>query len=183
MTGSEVSPRRASDADRDRTVRRLRDAAIDGCLSQDSFVRRVDLALRAKHRHALAELVVDLPGGVGGSLRTGLTALAFHLRGKQPSTLPTLLLPDRGRPVLVVGRRADCDVILSDTTVSRVHAVLMLFGDQWFIHDRQSTNGTRVGGRRVWGTAAIRAGDRVSFGRLAFRLVDAPAPWSGESRP
>lgn len=175
MTGSEVSPRRASDADRDRIVRRLRDAAVDGRLSQDSFVRRVDLALRAKHHHALAEVVADLPGrGVGGSLRAGWTALTVHLRGKQPSTLPTLALPDRSGPVLMVGRRVDCDVVLSDTTVSRVHAVLMLFGDQWFIHDRQSTNGTRVNGRRVWGTAVIEAGDRVSFGRLTFRLVDAP---------
>lgn len=87
----------------------------------------------------------------------------------------TLSLPDRGRPVMIVGRRADSDVVLSDTTVSRVHAVLMLFGGEWVIHDRQSTNGTRVNGRRVWGSTAIQPGDRVSFGRLTFRLVS-PAP-------
>jgi hypothetical protein len=175
MTGSEMSPRRASDSDRDRTVRQLRDAAVDGRLSQDSFVRRVDLALRAKHHHALAELVTDLPScGVGGSFRAGWTALTVNLRGERRSTLPTLSLPDRSRPVLIVGRRSDCDVVLSDTTVSRSHAVLMLFGGQWFIHDQQSSNGTRVNGRRVWGTAVIEAGDRVSFGRLTFRLVHCP---------
>lgn len=175
MTGSEASPRRASDLDRDRTVRQLRDAAVDGRLSQDSFVRRVDLALRAKHHHALAELVADLPSrGVGGSLRAGWAAISVHRRGERRSTLPTLWLPDRSRPVLIVGRRPDCDVVLSDITVSRSHAVLMLFGGQWFIHDRESRNGTRVNGRRVWGTAVIEAGDRVTFGRLTFRLVHPP---------
>jgi hypothetical protein len=171
MRGAGVSPR-ASDAERDRVVRRLRDAAVDGRLSEDSFVRRVDLALRAKHHQALAELVADLPGrGVGAGMRTGWTALTVHLRGRQPSALPALPLPDPTRPVVIVGRRADCDVVLADTTASRVHAVLMLFGGQCFVHDRQSTNGTRVNGRRVWGTAVIRTGDRVSFGRVTFRLV------------
>jgi hypothetical protein len=156
-------------------VRRLRDAAVDGRLSHDSFVRRVDLALRAKDHQALADLVADTPGrGLGAGLRTGLTVLTEHLRGK-PSTPPILLLPDRSRPVLTVGRGADCDVALSDTTVSRVHAVLMLFGGQWIIHDQQSTNGTRVNGRRVWGSTVVEPGDRVSFGRLTFRLASRTA--------
>lgn len=176
MAGSEMPPRRASDADRERVVRRLRDAAVDGRLSHDSFVRRVDLALRAKYRRSLTGLVADLTpsAGFGGGLRNGLRALSEHLGGRLRSH-PTLSLPDRGRPVMIVGRRADSDVVLSDTTVSRVHAVLMLFGGEWVIHDRQSTNGTRVNGRRVWGSTAIQPGDRVSFGRLTFRLVS-PAP-------
>jgi pSer/pThr/pTyr-binding forkhead associated (FHA) protein len=92
----------------------------------------------------------------------------------RPDTRP---LPDRSRPVLIVGRRADCDVVLSDTTVSRVHAVLMLFGGEWLIHDRQSTNGTRVNGRRVWGATAVKPGDRISFGGLTLRLAP---PAAGE---
>lgn len=172
MAGSEVPPQRASDADRDRIVRRLRDAAVDGRLSHDSFVRRVDLALGARDQRSLADLIADLTPAldVGNGLRSGLTVLTEHLRGK-PSTDSTLSLPGRSSPVLIIGRRADCDVVLADTTVSRVHAVLMLFGGQWLIHDRQSTNGTRVNGRRVWGATAIQPGDRVSFGRLTFRLV------------
>lgn len=150
----------------------LREAAVDGRLSHDSFVRRVDRALRAKDHRSLADLVGDLtpPRGVGAGLRTGLSVFTEHLRGKSLAH-STLSLPDRSNPVLVVGRRADCDVVLSDTTVSRVHAVIMLFGGEWLIHDRQSTNGTRVNGRRVWGATAIQPGDRVSFGRLTFRLV------------
>lgn len=172
MAGSEVPPERASDADRDRVVRRLRDAAVDGRLSHDSFVWRVDLALRAKDHGALSGLVADLApkrGAVAAGFRTGVRVLSDHFKGT-PSTVTTLELPDRHRPILIVGRRSDCDVVLSDTTVSRVHAVVMYFGGQWLIHDRQSTNGTRVNGRRVWGATAVQPGDRVSFGRLTFRL-------------
>lgn len=120
----------------------------------------------------MADLIADLTPArrVGIDLRSALTLLTGHFRGEPPKR-STLLLPDRNNPVLVIGRRADCDVVLSDTTVSRVHAVLMLFGGQWLIHDRQSTNGTRVNGRRIWGATAIQPGDRVSFGRMTFRLV------------
>ena len=81
--------------------------------------------------------------------------------------------------MVVVGRREDCDVVLADPTVSRVHAVVMLFGGQLVVLDRESTNGTRVNGRRVWGSTAVRPGDRVSFGRSTFRLVP-PTPASGD---
>ena len=46
-------------------MRRLRDAAVDGRLSHDSFVRRVDLALRAKYRRSLTGLVADLTPSAG----------------------------------------------------------------------------------------------------------------------
>ena len=150
-------------------MRLLRDAAVDGRLSHDSFVRRVDLALRARDGPSLSDLVADLarPRRVRAGLRTALAALGAPLT----AGTPTLSLPGRTESVLVLGRRAGCDVILPDPSVSRVHAVLMLFAGQWFIADQGSTNGTRVNGRRVWGAAAVRPGDRVSLGRTTFRLV------------
>jgi hypothetical protein len=171
MVDSLGLPGRASDADRERAVRTLRDAAVDGRLSYDSFVARLDLALHGKHRRVLTDLVADLPDqGVRAALRNGFTVLTEQLRAKPPQH-STLELPDRRSPLLVVGRRADCDIVLSDTTVSGVHAVLMLYDRQCLVHDRQSTNGTLLNGRRIWGATAIEAGDRVSFGRLTFRLV------------
>ena len=113
------------------------------------------------------------PRGGLDSVRNGLALLTERL-ATQPSTSSTLSLPDRRRPVLTIGRRSDCDLVLDDATVSRVHAVLMLFTNRWFIDDRGSTNGTRVNGRRVWGSTELRPGDRVGLGRLTFRVV-APA--------
>jgi hypothetical protein len=183
MEGPYQPPMRASDADRDRVVRRLREAAADGRLSHDSFVERVDSALRARDHGALLGLVADLsPHAARTTVRSGLGALRDQLRGSAVAAIPDLPLPDRARPVLIVGRRSDSDLVLSDGTVSRVHAVLMLFGGQWLIHDRQSRNGTRVNGRRIWGSTAVHPGDRVSFGRQAFALV-APVATDLSRRP
>lgn len=171
MAGLVVPPKRSSDADRDRVVHRLRDAVVDGRLSHDSFVWRVDLALRARDEAALGRLVADLPAsGVGGALHSIWSAVERHLRTPDPG-YPLLPLPSRDRPLLVVGRARDCDYVLANPTVSRVHAVLMLFGGQWLIHDRRSTNGTRVNGRRIWGDTVLEPGDIVSLGQLTLRAV------------
>jgi Domain of unknown function (DUF1707) len=53
---------RASDADRDAVVDRLRDAAGEGRLEPGELEQRVDGALRARTYGDLAELLSDLPG-------------------------------------------------------------------------------------------------------------------------
>ena len=180
MTGttSNAPPFRASDADRERVVRLLRDSAVEGRLAHDSFVRRVELALVARDRQALDDLVADLPGRRGPvitSLLTRLGAAADRIgAGPLAARLPALTLPTVHQPVVVIGRGSGCDLVLSDLTVSRVHAALRRFGDQWFLDDMGSTNGTRVNGFRIRTATAVRPGDRVGFGRLAFRIVAAP---------
>ena len=83
---------------------------------------------------------------------------------------PALPLPDRTRPVLVIGRRPNCDVHLSDKRVSRVHAVLMLFEGSWYIEDLHSTNGTYVNGTGIRQRVPVRRGDTVGFAGPEFRL-------------
>jgi hypothetical protein len=52
---------RAADADRDRTVERLRDAAAEGRLTPDDLERRLESALGARTYAELESLVADLP--------------------------------------------------------------------------------------------------------------------------
>jgi hypothetical protein len=52
---------RASDAERDATVARLREAMAEGRLTLDDFSQRTDTALNARTRDQLAEVVADLP--------------------------------------------------------------------------------------------------------------------------
>src|SRR3954454_4100532 len=52
---------RASDEGRERTVAVLRERALDGCLTLDTFAGRVDAAYRAKTVGELDALVADLP--------------------------------------------------------------------------------------------------------------------------
>ena len=52
---------RASDAEREEAIGELRDQFAEGRLSQETFVYRMDAALRAKFPSELSDLFVDLP--------------------------------------------------------------------------------------------------------------------------
>jgi pSer/pThr/pTyr-binding forkhead associated (FHA) protein len=77
-----------------------------------------------------------------------------------------------GRTRLTIGRRAECDVpVLADGQVSRLHAELVLIGQDWVItDDGLSTNGTWVGERRITGRYRLRDGDLIRVGNtlIAF---------------
>ena len=109
------------------------------------------------------------PGRASDTGRRGLSSLVERLAPVH--AIPALPLPGQGDAYRVVGRSRQCDVVVDDPSVSRAHAALVLFGGQWFVWDRHSTNGTRVNGRRIWGTASVRPGDLVAFGDATFRLT------------
>jgi DUF1707 SHOCT-like domain len=70
---------RVSDAERDRALARLREAMATGRLSDSTFIRRVDLTLRARTRAELSTILADLPS-LGHSARTMLTRVLQLLR-------------------------------------------------------------------------------------------------------
>ena len=85
-----------------------------------------------------------------------------------------IVLPARA----VVGRSADCDVVLEDDSVSRRHAAL--FRDQrglYRLEDLKSRNGTFLNGKRLEGEGSqpIPEGARLRFGEieLTFRRAGA----------
>lgn len=61
---------RASDAERDQVVARLRDEFVAGRLSHDTFLHRVDMVLGTRRQADLPPLVADLPAAppAGGAL-------------------------------------------------------------------------------------------------------------------
>ncbi|MEO6793446.1 MAG: ATP-binding cassette domain-containing protein [Mycobacterium sp.] len=79
---------------------------------------------------------------------------------------PTVALPvvSAGRPGAVrIGRREDCDIVVADPLVGRVHATLVSAGAGLEIIDGASINGTFVNGRRITRTR-VRDGDVVTLG-------------------
>ncbi|MEU7892497.1 DUF1707 and FHA domain-containing protein [Nonomuraea sp. NPDC049152] len=174
-------PFRASDGERDRAIDELRDRAVEGRLSHDTFVGRVDQALRARSRHELDDLVADLPPPNTFRQRlTDVVASVSELTTRLQSAwrkprLPRLALPDDSRLRYVVGRGSACDLVLADLTVSRVHAELRKGDDgSWMLLDLGSLNGTRLNGWRLVGPARVRSGDEISFGDVGF-LVSSTA--------
>jgi pSer/pThr/pTyr-binding forkhead associated (FHA) protein len=87
-----------------------------------------------------------------------------------------LRLPGGRQATLTIGRSRGCDLVLADSTVSRTHAVLRRFGDEWFLEDLGSTNGTRLNGFTIRAATAVRPGDWVGVGRLTFRVARSARP-------
>ena len=210
---------RVSDADRDHAVNELRDEFVEGRLSHETFVYRMQTALAARNRGQLAKLFTDLPprrarpaellarikaalrGGGRGSPdpRTYRDQPATEARSREArsrearspearrperapepgpyragvSAAPLSFPPGRGGR-FTIGRTRDCDLCLSDLSVSRLHAELVRNGEGWLLNDLGSHNGTRLNGWLVRETVPVRGGDRVQFGSVTFILRDDP---------
>jgi hypothetical protein len=166
---------RASDERRDLTVAALRDRALDGCLTLDTFGARVDAAYRAKTVEELDDLVADLPR-VGSRLRAVADAVGrvFSGIGRRPvAPSPALeievMLP-RSCEAVTVGRSRDCDVVVGEETVSRFHAELRHSkSGAWTVRDLDSLNGTWLNGLRVR-EARVGRGDVLCLGGLRMEL-------------
>ncbi|MFI1500982.1 FHA domain-containing protein [Streptomyces platensis] len=171
-------PARPSDADRERALDLLRDGAAQGRLSQDTFLRRLELVLTAQQQSELDLVTADLAsrGKVQGVvLRMVGRASAFHLRVRRAwrtERLPKLLLPEPGPLSLLIGRAPGSGLRLNHETVSRAHAELRSAGKGWLLRDLGSTNGTCVNGRRVVGEVAVGPGDHIRFGQVDYVLTE-----------
>ncbi|MFD4832944.1 FHA domain-containing protein [Streptomyces uncialis] len=171
-------PARISDADRDRALTALRDGVAEGRLSQDTYIRRMELALVARRPDELAVLTADLRSeGRWSRVVLGGVAAASGFPGRlrrawQGERLPKLLLPGHtATSPLRIGRDPGNGLRLNHETVSRVHAELSQQSGLWVLRDLGSTNGTSVNGRRVVGAAVVRDGDHIGFGNVTYRLT------------
>jgi hypothetical protein len=188
-------PVRASDAEREEAVARLKAAVAAGQLSQDTFVGRVEVALGARDQRDLADLFADLPvsGRPRGAAWSGLAGLAPRLAAAvapvkdavitsarrvaatcRPSP-PGLIFPAGTQFQFTIGRDPDCDLVIGDLTVSRQHAGLYRCLRGWLLTDLGSTNGTRLNGWRVREPVPVCPGDQVSFGAVTFVFQEGAA--------
>ncbi len=174
----EVLPVRASDTDRDRVLRALRDRAAEGRLSHETFERRVETALRARNNAELVALVSDLPPesrvvrGLTGAIASLSSMTARIEAAWRAPRLPRFALPPHDWPRLLIGRAPGCQFVVTDLSVSRMHAELRRAGDNWLLADLGSMNGTLVNGYRIVAPTRVRAGDEVTFGKTRFILAD-----------
>ncbi|HEY7892746.1 MAG TPA: FHA domain-containing protein [Solirubrobacteraceae bacterium] len=65
---------------------------------------------------------------------------------------------------MTIGRRPDSDVFLDDITVSRDHALLVKRGEDWYMDDCGSLNGTYVNRSRIE-SRRLEEGDEVQIGK------------------
>ena len=72
--------------------------------------------------------------------------------------------------VIMIGRGADCQLILDDDYVSTRHARVATGESGVYIEDLGSTNGTYVNGQRITAPTIITLDDTVRIGKTILRL-------------
>src|SRR5579862_7259587 len=79
---------------------------------------------------------------------------------------------------ILIGRSSDLDMVLVEDMVSRKHARITMQGDQIWIEDLGSTNGTFVNGEKIK-RARLKEGDRVLIGTSILKLIAGDAQRDG----
>lgn len=74
------------------------------------------------------------------------------------------------KPVMVVGRTDDNDIVINHRSISRHHARLTEENGRYTIIDLQSSNGVRINGEE-YGKVELRKGDLVDLGHVRLRFV------------
>ena len=74
------------------------------------------------------------------------------------------------RGPVIVGRNPGADIVIGAGYVSGRHARFSLMGQNLFVEDLGSTNGTAVNGQFINEPTALRNGDTVNVGDVAIRV-------------
>ncbi|MBM9463801.1 FHA domain-containing protein [Aeromicrobium sp. YIM 150415] len=96
-------------------------------------------------------------------------------RGR-PSVLQIVDGPNAGQSVplgdepLLLGRGTDAAIRLNDDYVSTRHARFASNGEQWFVEDLGSTNGTYIGSQRITSPVPVPLGTQVRLGKTIVEL-------------
>jgi DNA-binding NtrC family response regulator len=77
---------------------------------------------------------------------------------------------DVTQEVVHLGKSRQCDIVLPDESVSRVHAEIRRQGDAYRVLDQQSTNGMFIGGVRVT-DGFLKPGDVLALGKVQIRFM------------
>jgi pSer/pThr/pTyr-binding forkhead associated (FHA) protein len=102
---------------------------------------------------------------------------------KTPAVLGSLVVIDRRSPCTIplgtsyplsvrttIGRGPVNDIQIEDNSVSAQHAHLSYHNGQWYVQDAGSSNGTYVNGLPASDPLAVKEGDKLYIGNIAFQI-------------
>ncbi len=83
---------------------------------------------------------------------------------------PTQVVFNLQKEEVVIGRVAECDIVLNHITVSRKHASVKKTPDGYVVKDLKSANGIRVNDKDV-SEAVLKDDDEISIGNYMLRFI------------
>ncbi len=92
------------------------------------------------------------------------TQLVITEGANQGVTVPLGQLP------ILLGRGADATIRLDDDYVSTRHARFVPSGEDWYVEDLGSTNGTYIGSQRITSPTVVAVGVQVRVGKTIAEL-------------
>ncbi|OZM82385.1 FHA domain-containing protein [Pseudonocardia sp. MH-G8] len=118
--------------------------------------------------YAASGLRALMPGGGRVRARTGRGRTPRQLIVTQGALAGTRISLD-SRPILI-GRADDSTLVLDDDYASTRHARIAMQGDEWYVEDLGSTNGTYLDRAKVTGPTRVPLGVPVRIGKTVIEL-------------
>jgi type II secretory pathway predicted ATPase ExeA len=153
------------------------------------YLRTRFIAAGGEHSEKVFSLKVcdglhELSGGWPGRLNVCAFKLLEKMSQKRKAeSIPRVIITCDGETLAehlltkhqyMIGRAALADIVVDDTYVSKMHAMIQVYSNALVLHDLNSTNGTTVNSIETQ-TTILRSNDIISLGRLRLKVENAPA--------
>jgi len=83
---------------------------------------------------------------------------------------------------IVLGRNADCQVVLALPAVSREHAIIRKIQGKFYIEDNKSRNGTFVNDKEVQTRTQLKHKDHIKICDTVLTFLEKPPPTTTRKR-
>jgi ABC-type multidrug transport system ATPase subunit/pSer/pThr/pTyr-binding forkhead associated (FHA) protein len=110
---------------------------------------------------------------IGADINFDWNLLNPYLRNQQSGTLQQnaskVVMDKTDKSTITIGRTADNDIVIKNIKVSRNHARVIKFGNEWQIEDLNSSNGTFVNGKKIQDALFTRY-DNITIGGVPLDI-------------
>lgn len=76
----------------------------------------------------------------------------------------------------LLGRSANCNLSLTNSSISREHTLISMIKGEIFVEDCNSTNGTKLNGRTLNKSARLYENDKLALCDYEFKLIKEKKP-------